>query len=141
MERAQKYDSEALIEEETEREHERVGWQEAQQRVFIHGPTVRIPASGDIQFTFDPHGVESLDGFGSIYRSMRVSGPWGILESSGPVLWVTEVQSFKHFRVPAPAELDPTAQMIRAEGWELTLNQGWRVRRTSRKGDFIVEHR
>jgi hypothetical protein len=137
--RASKYEGEAIIAAETERQARRDARVAELRSIFIDGPVLRIPMTGETNFSFSPHGAESLPAFGTVYSSMRITGTWGILDSNGPVLWVTEGVGDSHFRVPAPREL-PEVQggEITGEQWKLTLEPGWRLKPEARRGNYVI---
>lgn len=139
QERAIEYDGEELIAQEKEREAVRAKRHAELHEMFITRPTLRISLDGHTNFSYNPHGIEIMDGIGKVYASMRITGVWGILESSGPVLWATERDRGDHFRVPAPQEVEHEATTIEHDTWTLTLNPGWRIRKTNAKGDCRVE--
>lgn len=142
-ERSAKYDAEALIAEEHAAEEARQERTENLRAEFLKGPVLRIPINGNTNFTFNPHGAIGIEGVGTVYQSMRLTGSWGILDSSRPVLWVTE-QEKKHFRIPLPQapEVDADGAGARGKGWTLQLSgPGWRLRKTSTRGDYAIEPR
>lgn len=86
---------------------------------FIDGPKLTLPMEG-ASFTFDPYGVQTLDGVGSVYRSLKLRAAWGSIEASGGALITSD---WKNVIVPA-----------NGEGYTLTLNAGWaRARGTVEK--------
>jgi len=91
---------------------------------FIDGPTLTVPMGGG-GMTFDPYGLQPLGDAGTVYRSITVSGPWGKLEvtSGGGLV------SSDWTKVVVPAN---------ADGYTLTLNEGWSKVRGARDGDLTV---
>ena len=137
--RAAKYEGDAIIAAETERQATRDARVAELRSIFIDGPVLRIPMTGETNFSFSPHGAESLPDFGTVYASMRITAAWGILESSGPVLWVTQGVADQHFRIPAPPELPEVhGGEIAGERWTLTLEPGWRLKPEARRGNFLI---
>lgn len=136
--RASKYEGESVIAAETERQAKRDARVAELRRMFIDGPVLRIPMTSETNFSFSPHGAESLPEVGTVYASMRITAPWGILESGGPVLWVTQGGANQHFRIPAPAEVNAEALDITGENWTLTLEPGWRLKPEARAGNYLL---
>lgn len=87
---------------------------------FVDGPTLTLPIDQGSSFTFDPYGVQALDGIGSVYRSLKLRAAWGTLEATGGALIASD---WKNVIVPGSGE-----------GYTLTLNEGWtKVRGTVAK--------
>jgi hypothetical protein len=129
--RAAGYEGETIIAAENERQAQRDARVAELRAMFVDGPVLRIPMTGETNFSFDPNGAESLPDWGTVYASMRITGAWGILESTGPVLWVTEGGLDQHFRVPAPMEVDTESNV-------LTLEPGWRLKPEAKRGNLII---
>ncbi len=136
--RAVKYEGEMIIAAENERQQTRDARVAELRRTFIDGPVLRIPMTGETNFSFNPHGAESLPDFGTVYASMRITAAWGILDSRGPVLWVTQGVADQHFRIPAPSEVEGDAREITGENWTLTLEPGWRLKPEAKRGNYLI---
>ena len=134
--RALKYDGETLRASETERENRRRNRLADLRARLVDGPVLIIPLTQETSFSFDPNNLESLDGVGTVYPTMRVSGPWGILTVTRDALMILG-EGVSKVHVPAPA--DASAQKIEATGWQLELKEGWRVEPDTRKGDYMIK--
>lgn len=95
---------------------------------FIAGPTLRLPM---VKFSikFRPGGVDQLGDVGSIYHTLSVSAPWGMLTVSGGDAMITK--DFATLVVAAPAAHAGTN--VHGRGWELTLSHGTTIVPDARK--------
>jgi len=135
--RAERYGGDDVIAAETAREEARRERLAGYRERFVTGPVLIIRFDGATRFSFDPYDIHALDGLGTVYGSMRITGPWGVCESAGSVLVVEEPSGRKQFRLPAPG--DPGTTPIEGDGWTLTLEPGWRLRQISSKGNYLLE--
>ncbi len=91
---------------------------------FVTGSTLTLPLE-QMQFTFDPNHVQPFGDRGSVYQSLEVRDVWGkivVREGGG---WITS--DFKRLIVPADGA-----------GYELTLNEGWKIVAGAREGDKTI---
>ncbi len=131
-ERSKKYDGEALRNFEVERERIR-GERSAKYRArLVDGPILVIPLQS-MSMSFDPHNLLPLDTLGTVYPTIRISDLWGILTVSNGALMNP---NFTRINVPAPS--DPNLRPLHGDKWTLELNEGFTVRPSERKGDYIV---
>lgn len=99
---------------------------------LVDGPVLSLPiAHGDYQF--NPQTLIPLEGFGTIYPSMRITDDWGALEveDGGALIW----RNPKRATVSAKGM---AASGLAGPGWRLTLKPGWTIRPGTRTGDFEV---
>lgn len=90
-------------------------------RLETHGRLV-IP-NDNLQFNFNP--MEKLvpfDSTGVIYKTMRLTGAFGVLEVSDGIL---RANNWQFFMVTAPDDIN--ANPLTGEGYTLSLNPGWQV--------------
>jgi hypothetical protein len=131
------YDGPRLEEEERDRSV-RIAERNARFRErFVSGPTLTLPATARIRYTFNPGDAEPFGEGGTVYGRTEVRDAWGLLRvDSGGALLVREAGRIDHVVVPAPAELgsDP----LRGDGWTLELAAGWAVAAGERPGDFLL---
>jgi hypothetical protein len=92
-------------------------------RKFVEGPVLTIPLK-QMQFTFDPNRVQPFGDLGTVYPTMEVRDVWGKIVVSGGGLI-----SADYSRLVVPAS---------GEGYELTLNEGWKIVAGGREGDKTV---
>lgn len=134
--RAGRYEGAALRSAELAREEEQQKREREYRARLMDAPVLVLPLSGEIGLSFDPYAVVSLGGTGTVYATLRVTAPWGILEVSGGALVTNKEGKMAHVCVPAPA--DPSARPLRGDGWKLELTPGWTLAPGERKGDFVL---
>lgn len=135
-----RYDGERLAREEKGRSHE-IAEREARLRArFVAGPTLTLPATGEVHYTFNPGEVVPYGEGGTVYLTTEVRDAWGVLRvSAGGALLVREAGRIARVIVPAPAE--GATEPIRGDGWTLELLEGWEIVPGERAGDFVVRMR
>ena len=90
---------------------------------YVEGAVLTIPLQ-QMQFTFDPNTVQPFGDLGTVYPTMEVRDVWGkIVVTAGGLI----SPDFKRLVVPADGE-----------GYELTLNDGWRILPDVRQGDQTI---
>ena len=125
-ERALRYGGERLFVEEAAREAQRLAQQAEFRSRFATGPTLVLPASENVGYSFDPNAVVPFAGHGTVYLTTTVRDAWGTLNvHSGGALIVSE--NGRVARVVVPAPVDRAARPLRGNGWELELADGWEV--------------
>jgi len=137
-ERATIYDGTHVFADEEAREARRAARIARYRARFVDGPVLTLPASGSVQYEFDPYRVESFPDRGQVYDVLAVRDAWGELEvtSGGALPTPSETGSVAAFRVPAPAGAE--GEPIVGDGWSLTLAPGWRLAADAREGDVVV---
>jgi hypothetical protein len=101
-------------------------------RLLTHERLV-IP-NNNLQFSFNPQEkLIPLDTSGVIYKTMRLSGDFGVLEVTDGILRTNDWQCFI---VAAPDNVDTNP--IIGEGYRLQLNPGWQIAGKT-KGIFALE--
>jgi hypothetical protein len=90
--------------------------------------------NNNLQFSFNPQEkLIPLDSTGVIYKTMRLSGDFGVLEVTEGIL---RTNDWQYFIIPAPEKI--TENPIVGDGFKLRLNSGWQVVAKT-KGIFILE--
>jgi len=122
--RTSEYGGEAVLAEEQARATRKRELMARMQATFIDGPVLTIPLV-NMQFTFDPNNVQPFGEHGSVYETLEVRDAWGkIVVTKGGALITSD---FQKLIVPAGGD-----------GYELTLNEGWKVVAGTREGDHNV---
>ena len=98
---------------------------------LVDGPVLTLSMS-HANYQFNPQTLQSLDAFGIVYPTLRLSAPWGVLEVEGGALVDKEMT----VATVSAAGIDPSN--LKGDGWRLTLNSGWTVQPGPRKGDLVV---
>jgi hypothetical protein len=127
--RAAHYGGAALRQEEAAREKTRLERARQWRTELVEGPVLVMPAR-ELSLSFDPSRQTSLDAFGTVYESLRVTAEWGVFEAREGALIPP---SFDRVVAPKP---DPGGR--RGAGWTLELKPGWTVRPGPREGDWQV---
>ncbi len=134
--RGSRYGYEPVALAEVLRERERDARRAELTARLVDGAIVRLPFE-QMQMQLDPQNVEPLGTAGTVYRAIRISDRWGVLEAKdGAVLLAPD---FSHAVVARPARLEAGAiGVVRGDGWTLTLADGYRLREGPRAGDLSV---
>jgi len=128
--RAVRYGGAALMSSEQRR------WDELQARLaeyrkrLVEGPVLRI-ALRHMKVQFDPRNLVPLGPEGTVYPTMRVTDDWGVLSVTGGALLAADWTSVT---VGAPKKDGDS----RGEGWELSLEPGWRLVAGERPGSYVL---
>ncbi|MDB5433696.1 MAG: hypothetical protein JWP35_4812 [Caulobacter sp.] len=116
---------------ETDRDAKRQAMLSALHARFVDGPVLCVP-SQKINYQFNPSAAQPLAGIGTVYPRLRVTGAFGILETTNGGLLGKNACSVS---VPAAgADMDA----LKGDGWTLTLNPGWSVKPGARAGDWVL---
>ena len=104
-------------------------------RRFVDGPVLVLPAADNFSFGFDPNGLVALNKSSVVYRPLRVSDRWGVLEADRGMI-VRENGLIQRVVVPAPK--NTAGDALSGEGWRLQLKPGLKIGPGPRAGDFVV---
>lgn len=136
--RAQKYDGDEIIASEQHREARQQKIIAEQRSRLIDKPLLVLPASPDVNYSFDPDEVTAMSDDMSVYGGdVQVMDAWGILTVTSGALFVRENGRLARVQVPAPG--NPSASSTAGEGWKLELKPGWKLVTGSRPGDWTVQ--
>ena len=134
--RAAAYGGKELEASETARAAEHEKLVAAVRKRFVEGAVLFIPLREAFSYSFDPTNQVPLEGVGTVYPYLRISGPWGILEAQKGALLLKKEGYISGVKVLVPK--DAASPPLAGPGWTLTLNEGYRVEPGDRKGDFEV---
>jgi hypothetical protein len=118
------YGGEAVLTEEWARAERKRALMAKLEATFVTGPVLTLPLE-QMQFTFDPNSVQPFGDRGSVYASLEVRDVWGKIVVRAGGGWITS--DFKRLIVPADGA-----------GYELTLNEGWKIVAGAREGDKTI---
>ena len=130
--RTARYDDGTLRQNEVKRDEDRQVRLAAFKARLVDGSVLSLPLKNS-NYQFNPQTLVPLEGFGTIYPTMRLVDDWGSLEverdgalvrHTPPVATVSAVGA------------DPAGS--RGNGWRLKLNPGWTIRPGERAGDLLV---
>jgi len=117
------YDIETINKEEEKRDTDIRQSIDKQLSIFTEKPVVYIELESP-SFGFEPEDVHSLDSFGTLYNSIRVSDNWGKLTVDKGGCLVSN--NLKFIRITAKG-LKADKKHISGEGWLLILNDEWEL--------------
>ncbi|HLI96847.1 MAG TPA: hypothetical protein VKT72_12270 [Candidatus Baltobacteraceae bacterium] len=101
-------------------------------RELVVGPTLTLPMTG-FHITFNPRDIETLDPYGSVYHTLRVSAPWGSIAVSGGDALISK--DFRTLAVAAPR--GGSGSRVQGDGWTLRLAHGYAlVANPRRRGSY-----
>jgi len=135
--RAPRYDGGVVIAEEDERAATQAARDSRQRARFVDGPVLAIPLGPDLRYSFNPNAANGFGERGTVFWTARITDAWGILEVEDGVLLQRDGDG-RMARATLPAPSDPAGSSISGDGWTLTLNDGWRVTRGPRDGDWVI---
>ena len=137
--RAQEYGWEEVDRSEAARDSARAPAMREYRARLADGPTITLTQSRDsLSWSYDPTELVGFDLSSAVYPSGNFSAAWGKLTvDHGGVLVQND---FSRIRVGAPqTPIAPATREIKGDGWTLTLNPGWVLRRDpSRVGSYIM---
>ncbi|HEU4889720.1 MAG TPA: hypothetical protein VFV49_17675 [Thermoanaerobaculia bacterium] len=120
----QNYGGEIVYAEEQARAERKRALMARLEATFVTGPVLTLPIE-QMQFTFDPNTVQPFGDRGSVYESLEVRDVWGKIVVRAGGGWITS--DYKRLIVPADGA-----------GYELTLNEGWKIVAGAREGDKTI---
>jgi len=134
--RARTYDGDFLRASETARDNRRQTSLKTYRAKLVDGPILILPATSEINYSYDPNELQPLGDIGTVYPTLKVSDAWGTLTVTGGALMSRKENRLTIIYVPAPADTNTT--QLKGDGWQLELKAGWMVGAGDRKGDFVV---
>ncbi len=116
------YDSESIIQYENERERKQKEVLNAYRRKFTNDTILILQTPNPGNVVFNPNNLIPLDSLGTVYPTFRIIHSWGTLQvNEGGCLfnWEKAIVSARNMKTEK--------NRISGEGWELDLNEGWKV--------------
>lgn len=102
--------------------------------LLVDGPTLTLPRTENIKFTFNPSTLVSLGDKGIVHPTLKVIASWGTMDvTDGAILPKDRSQ----VTVAAPART--VGPRIEGPGWVLNLSKGWQVVPSAEQGSFLVQ--
>jgi len=130
--RAKLYDDGTLRAHEEQRDRERQARLAAFKARLVDGAVLVLPVKHG-NYQFNPQTLVPLEGYGTIYPTMRLTDDWGALEIDHGGCLIRNAE--KQATVSAEG-VDKAG--LSGDGWKLTLNTGWTVKPGARPGDLAV---
>ncbi|HZZ70054.1 MAG TPA: hypothetical protein VFE18_17925 [Phenylobacterium sp.] len=131
--RAKAYDDGTLRAFEVARESARQKRLATYRAALVEGPVLSLPlVKANRQFR--PTTLVGLDDLGTVYPTLRLTDAWGALEVTGGSGALLD----KGFGRATVSLAGAAASGLKGDGWSLTLNPGWSVKRGPRPGDMTL---
>lgn len=116
------YKAEPVIKAETEKFEQQKKLVSEYEQKIMEGSQLIIP-NNKVNFSYNPmEKIIPIDDKGVIYKTMRLTGDWGILEVRNGIFRSNDWQVFI---VSAPKS--PDSGIINETDYDLTLNTGWKI--------------
>ncbi len=129
------YGSEKIMAEEIKRDEERGERLAAFKSLFILKPHFTAKLE-NMRISFDPRNLVPLEGYGTVYPTLRVSDNWGILTVTEGALIGT---NWDKVTLSEPDLVTPLK--VSGNGWVLELNKGYIVEKDSVNGNYLLKKR
>ncbi len=110
------YNGELIISEETKREESNIQLVKSQITKFVTNPHFELLFE-KMNVSFDPRNIVSLDKFGTVYPTIRVTDAWGILTVQNGAL-----MSPNWNKITITEPIDINSNIVKGDGWTLELN-------------------
>lgn len=117
----QRYDAEPFIKNETRKFEQQKQLVKDYEKKFLNGD-VLIIRNNNVQMSFNPQEKLIPVGNGVVYKTMRISGDWGIAGVSNGIF---RSDDWQYFTLPAPTS--GKTGKINEPDYSLMLNDGWEV--------------
>jgi hypothetical protein len=127
------YGFERITEEETRRESEKEQRIIEYKTVFTKNPHLEIKLE-KMNISFDPRNLIPLEGYGTVYPTMRISDNWGILTvTMGALLG----SNWDKVILSNPVQI--ATSTVSGKGWILELSQGYSVEKDPDGRNFMLK--
>lgn len=133
---ADEYNGRFIVDEELKREISNNARIDLLREKFLEDPHLEIRL-GEMNISFDFDNIVPLDeDEGIVYFTLQISDRWGILTVNGGGALLRS--DWRWVIVSEPIEY--TGNRVTGEGWNLVLNEGFFIEKTS-SGDFILSRK
>ena len=130
--RVARYDDGTLRDAEERRDESRRARLAAFRARLVDGPVLLLPLDKS-NYQFNPQTLIPLEGYGTVYPTMRLTDTWGALEVQRDGTLIRESD-----HLASVTAVGADASGASGDGWRLVLNPGWAVQPGQRRGDLIV---
>jgi hypothetical protein len=128
----EQYGHQEILNEETKKAEEKAERINEFKKTFVEKPHLEILLE-KMNFSFDPRTIIPLEGYGTVYPTMRVSDNWGILTVTGGALLGTNWD-----KVTVSEPTMNNTDTVSGEGWTLELNEGYVIRKNVTDNNFTL---
>jgi len=129
------YGSEKIMAEEIKRDEEKAERIATFRSIFIVKPHLTAKLE-NMRISFDPRNLVPLEGYGTVYPTMRISDNWGILSVTGGALVGS---NWDKVTLGEPDLITPNK--VSGNGWVLDLNNRYIVEKDSTDGNYLLKKR
>ncbi len=137
---ASRYEGDEIVTIETHQEQRRAQQIAEARKRFLDGPVLILPLSAEVNYSYDPNNVIGIDASNTVYPTMRVVDPWGVLTVTNGA-WVERDATGHMVRARVTAPTDLSARPLKGDGWSLELANGWEVVPGERSGEVTIRKR
>jgi hypothetical protein len=102
-------------------------------KVFIERPHLEIRLE-NMNISFDPRNLMPVEGYGTVYPTLRLSDNWGILTVTDGALLGT---NWDRVIVSEPAVI--SQEKVSGKGWTIDLNKGYIVEKDSSGKNYLLK--
>jgi hypothetical protein len=129
------YGFEKITEEETRRETEKQQRIDEYKTIFIKNPHLVIRFE-KMNISFDPRNLVPLEGYGTVYPTMRISDNWGILTVTAGALLGS---GWDKVTLSEPVQI--ATATVSGRGWILQLSKAYSVEKESGGRNFELKRK
>src|SRR5215207_676297 len=134
-----RYEGAEIVTIETQQEQKRARQIAEARKKFLDGPVLILSLSPDVNYSYDPNNVIGIDASNTVYPTLRLVDPWGVLTVSNGA-WLERDATGRLVRARVPAPVDLSARPLKGEGWSLELANGWEVVPGDRPRDVTIRY-
>jgi hypothetical protein len=129
----EQYKFKEILNEETAREEDKKQTTVKYLKMFVEQPHLDINLE-KMNISFDPRNIIPLEGYGTVYPTLRITDNWGILTVTGGALLETD---WGKVTVSEPAGIG--SERISGNGWTLDLKTGYRIEKNSTDNNYVLK--
>ncbi|MBC9914382.1 hypothetical protein [Chitinophaga varians] len=129
---AREYEGDAVALEEAAREKRIQEQIAAYTQLFIKQAHTELRLE-KMNISFNPGNIVPIDGYGTVYPTMRISDAWGILTVTEGALMSTQ---WDKVSVGLPQNISD--QLVTGQGWKLELNKGYLLEKNA-AGNYALK--
>lgn len=122
-----------IVAEETKREEKTKQLISELKKIFIESPHLEIRFE-KMNISFDPRNIIPLEGYGTVYPSLKVIDNWGILTVSDGALLGT---SWDKITLSEPTQIEK--DKVTGNGWTIDLKSGYIVKKNSSDNNYSLQ--
>lgn len=120
----EQYNYANINDSELEREKKRIINKAKYEKMFLKEPVLKLTFE-KMNISFNPNNLFTLDNYGTVYPTLRITDSWGVLiVNEGALL----SSNWKNVKVTQPLKISDS--LIEGKGWKLELNNTWKLVRS-----------